>query len=876
MEHFTPSEAPIHETQRLPIVPPPRIIGRNRELGQTFAQMRVGAAVLLHGPSGVGKSALAATIATAFTTFKGGVLWWTVNGASLEELVVATGRAYGERALTDHARPLELLDEAAALLSREHKPLVVLDGQLDLDVAREFIRRVAPGVPLIFTAEEAGTGPWTPLAIGALSDEDALALFVDAAGYNTITPLTRADIQGVCSALGGLPLALVLAARHVHAENITPGEFLGALPGGGSPVALAGLPTILHQLPEALQGFLLTLGATFAGQASTALLAAAQLAPEETVGRVMEMLGARGLVQRLQVDSTGVLYRIHAAVHAYLQAWLAQGDRVTQYQNRLRDALLAYAAQHGQDAREARASLLAEMPNLLGLAAQAAETDDGEALTRIAQALALAFAGGGFGYEIHWMRAHLATQGGTPVDSDSLQMPLFEGEVPPSAVQASPVAPVASAPVSTYDTSPFAPVEPAAEAVEPSVAETADPGSPFQASSPFATEEAEPEAEDIWAGMTPPSTAPDQEEPPEIMGEYLSGDPEDMPLEASAEEEEDAGDLDELLAAGEAALASGNKARAGAAYGALGHALLRHNRAEEAQEAYREALNLYEDLDDADGMLVMLEALAGLALDDGDLEQAVTYATRAENLAAEWGEPARHGHLLALLGDIRMELGEIGEAIDTYGAAIDMLEQAGDMLRLGVVQTKLGNAYLDQGSYPEAVDTLSRALKIFTAQGRVDFQGRVLGNLGTAYGRLGQWLEAENRHKQALAIAQQAGDLEEQERQLANLAYVAQGRGDRTALIASYRQALDLAYRSDEVVWQVRYLDALGRVLMDDVSRVALAVRLMEAADSLIPDDARLRWLRRAQTRLDRILASGIDQTPVPESLPAWAAAATR
>lgn len=380
------------------------------------------------------------------------------------------------------------------------------------------------------------------------------------------------------------------------------------------------------------------------------------------------------------------------------------------------------------------------------------------------------------------------------------------------------------------------------------------------------------------------------EEAPEVLGTYVSGDEEAMPLDAddaaareyapTAEtgivQEDDADDLDELLAAGEAALASGNKARAAAAYGALGHALVRHNRQDEAQEAYREALSLYEGLGDADGMLVMLEALAGLALDDGDLEQAVTYATRAENLAAEWGEPARHGHLLALLGDIRMDLGEIGEAIETYGAAIDMLEQAGDMLRLGVVQTKLGNAYLDEGDYSAAVDTLSRALKIFKTQGRLDFQGRVLGSLGTAYGRLGQWLEAENRHKQALAIAQQSGDLEEQERQLANLAYVAQGRGDRAALMTYYRQALDLAYRSGEVVWQVRYLDALGRILMDDVSRVALAIRLMEEADGLIPDDERLRWLRRAQTRLDRIEASGIDQSPVPDSIPAWAAAATR
>ncbi|MFC1959891.1 AAA family ATPase [Chloroflexota bacterium] len=118
MEHFTPSEAPIHETQRLPIVPPGQIIGRNQALGQIFAQMRAGAALLLYGPPGVGKSALAATIASAFTTFPGGVLWWSVENDSLAQLIVRLGRAYNERTITESADPLVHLDMARQLLAR--------------------------------------------------------------------------------------------------------------------------------------------------------------------------------------------------------------------------------------------------------------------------------------------------------------------------------------------------------------------------------------------------------------------------------------------------------------------------------------------------------------------------------------------------------------------------------------------------------------------------------------------------------------------------------------------------------------------------------------------------------------------------------------
>ncbi len=895
MEHFTPSEAPIHETQRLPVIPPRRIVGRNRDLGQTFAQMRVGAAVLLHGPGGGGKSALAATIATAFTTFKGGVLWWPVDNDPLEQLIARLGRAYGDYRIGDAARPLDYLDAAAGLLERGHHPLIVLDGALDLDVAREFVRRVASGSPLILTGREGGNGPWTPLEIGGLGDDDGVALFMATAGLETVSPLARADIQGVCSALGGLPLAIVLAARHVRAQGIAPGEFLGML--ATSPTSdLPGLAAIFHQLPEALQGMILTIGATFGGRATTILLEYAHLAPGETVVHVMDMLGARGLAQRVPAQGPVSTYLIHEAIHQFARQWLTESGRLEPVLNRVRDGILAYAEQYGRDAREARAYLVDEMTNVLGLGEDAARRGDIDTLERISHALKAAFADGGYGYEIH----HLDDLGEAMLESGSApveQMPLFESGVPRAAppVAAPATPPLPEVPPASYDTAHLRPLA-ADRPVPDAYAAPSVPAFSLEAE-PVAEPDlmdllpdegqvldgvpmdyslvAEPElAESLTGGLeevAEEEAAPVEPPPPELPPAEPVAPFEAMPP-APAALPGDEGDVDALYAAAEQTLDAQEYAQAAPILLRLGRALLRQGRLGEAREALQQALEVYEYLREPDGMLSSLEALADLTLEEGDLEQAITYATRAENLAAEHEVPDRHGHLLALLGDIRLELGETESATATYQEAIGVLQESGDALRLGIVQTKLGSAYLDTGNYPGAIDMLGGALENFRRTGRVDFQGRVLGNLGLAYGQLGLWQEAEQHHQQALAIARQSGDSEEEERQLANLAYTAQGRGDRDGLLAYYRQALDLAYRTAEVVWQVRYLDVLGRLLMDDAPQVALAVRLLEEANTLIPDEERPRWLRRAQTRLERLQASGTRQAAVPDDLARWAA----
>ena len=120
-----PYGAPANEAKALPFQPPARVIGRNGELATVYSLSRSGAAALLWGPPGAGKSTLAAVVASAYLGGKqGSVLWLNAPDDNLDHLVARIGRAFGadtfSTALGDRARHIK----AARSLLTKNRPLV--------------------------------------------------------------------------------------------------------------------------------------------------------------------------------------------------------------------------------------------------------------------------------------------------------------------------------------------------------------------------------------------------------------------------------------------------------------------------------------------------------------------------------------------------------------------------------------------------------------------------------------------------------------------------------------------------------------------------------------------------------------------------------
>ncbi|MBX3599548.1 MAG: hypothetical protein KF863_02910 [Rubrivivax sp.] len=225
--------------------PAPRLIGRERELALVAQRLAEPSCRWLSivGPGGVGKTRLALAAAAAHgATQRHGVL-------------VLSGRDDAGGALQDAQT---LLQQVLARIGSDRSApgalLLVLDNLETVPAAARFeplLRERAPGVSVLATSRRRiGGGREWLLELDGLSllrsdparpgSSDAAALFTTAArrlapGFDPVAdPALGATVERICALVGGLPLALEMAARGVHLAGATAvAERLAA----GSPLA---------------------------------------------------------------------------------------------------------------------------------------------------------------------------------------------------------------------------------------------------------------------------------------------------------------------------------------------------------------------------------------------------------------------------------------------------------------------------------------------------------------------------------------------------------------------------------------------------------------------------------------------------------------
>src|SRR5689334_7032023 len=159
MADFTSHEAAAHKAQSLPVQLPGKLVGRDSTLAQVYGQLKANKAVLISGAAGIGKTALAATLASAYAELPGGALWFNVDNSALPELIVRTGRAYSVLEIAASSNPMGMVAAVASTFA-SNKPLIVIDGKPDPKATADFITRCASNLPVMILSKDAFEGPW--------------------------------------------------------------------------------------------------------------------------------------------------------------------------------------------------------------------------------------------------------------------------------------------------------------------------------------------------------------------------------------------------------------------------------------------------------------------------------------------------------------------------------------------------------------------------------------------------------------------------------------------------------------------------------------------------------------------------------------------
>lgn len=841
---FIPHGAPIRDRKLLPVQPPGQVFGRNRELASMHLTLKARSSVFLSGPSGIGKTALAAILATAqIASNPGGVLWFSVVEDDLPLLVARTGRAYGVDTYSgDFARSIVT---ARALLEKQ-RPLVVLDGLIDLNAARDFARQCAAGVPLILVNESPGSGPWTPIALEPLASTDSQALFGFYAGLHESAD--RADIEALIKFLDNFPMTLELAARQVAVDNLTAAELLAMLPSStGRDSQQVIMSLCFKRLDPAIQGLLLVLAGMFSGAASAELMAnqsnisAAELIP------AMRKLVTRGLARESMAYGQYV-YTLQEVAQQYARSWLKNYQRLRGIEARALQSVLAYTERHAHPGVADHDRLAAEIENIVGAAAYATEHEQIGVLQRLIKALS-ASAGDfitarRFQPELAQLKK-LATLLEMPGDESTEILPdrvLSKPRVvdDPSEMETQPVIRVAlpeqpkvpklsEPPPDVTATLPkLQPLTPAETKVTSPVTPTENiPAATVSAAGTAATLTSPPTALPIVSRPAPKQIGTAAPKPLKLLSR-LQPPPQPQTSDSLSEDTMISGAAATVpLTPIDAAEVSAVTAAVEAAMQATPPTSTETPPlAEEDTEnpTPRSLPNLEQQLVEARKTgnrkreAMLLQTLGQYYLDIENTEAASSHFRMALDAYDALNDPDGSAAVLDSLVMLAVQSDDVDGALAYATRGITLAEQIGDRSRLGRLQTRLGDVRLAQGNTPQAIEAYSQALATLRQTEDWGLIGLVMNKLGGTYLQQNQPQEAIQILEPALAIFRKEGRQDQEIRVLSKLGQAYSQLRQLSTATEHHTQALTLARNQSDLSAEATQLAALAhlRVLQSD------------------------------------------------------------
>jgi tetratricopeptide (TPR) repeat protein/TusA-related sulfurtransferase len=179
----------------------------------------------------------------------------------------------------------------------------------------------------------------------------------------------------------------------------------------------------------------------------------------------------------------------------------------------------------------------------------------------------------------------------------------------------------------------------------------------------------------------------------------------------------------------------------------------------------------------------------------GQYRNAIDYYKKSLEISRRNGDLRGEGNILGNIGTAHLQLGEYQTAIDYCQQSLKISRSIGDLRWEGNVQCNLGSIYLHLGQYQTAIAYYQQSLKISHRVGDVRGEGYALGNIGTVFLQTGLPEKAIDYYEIYLRIARRTGDVHEEGNALGNmgLAYAKLGNKDRAkecleASIAIFRR----------------------------------------------------------------------------------------
>ncbi|MBM2616453.1 tetratricopeptide repeat protein [Actinoplanes sp. LDG1-06] len=234
-------------------------------------------------------------------------------------------------------------------------------------------------------------------------------------------------------------------------------------------------------------------------------------------------------------------------------------------------------------------------------------------------------------------------------------------------------------------------------------------------------------------------------------------------------------------------------------------------RPDQAEDHLRQALVIFQRLDDTTGESTVLFNLGRLAEKKGNYPAAIDHKLRSLALDRAAGNKIGEVGDLAGLGATMERAGRYDESAAYYQQSLDLALETGDLWGGGYASSGLGDLALHSGDYRAAGDHLRDGLRMHRQIGNISGAGGALDSLGLMHTRLGEVDQAVACHLEALEIFRNTDDDLYQAFSLNGLGEAVRVSGRDAEALTHHTAALRLATAIGNPHQQARAEVGIGR-----------------------------------------------------------------
>jgi tetratricopeptide (TPR) repeat protein len=312
---------------------PEQLFGRYDLLFKVVALLDEAKRVLLFGFGGVGKTALAATIADQrIDAGKGTVIWMRLGAEKAEAIfdsLVQRLAKEKEKSELGHLTGDPKILAVKNLLAQFEATLLVLDDVWNGQALYRVLKAVPDGMPVLVTSRQRFPKrlKLEPVDVGDLSPDEALRLLGYWAGEQDYSADEGA--HKLCKELGYHPYALEIAGVTLEVDDLKPDALREQIADAPHDVSMPedfaeegreSVKKLLDRSFDALDAeervVFRAFGALFAPGATSALLAVYMQREESAVTKPLNVLVRRSLAKRRRVKESNYYY-VHALTFSY-------------------------------------------------------------------------------------------------------------------------------------------------------------------------------------------------------------------------------------------------------------------------------------------------------------------------------------------------------------------------------------------------------------------------------------------------------------------------------------------------------------------------------------------------------------------------------